>query len=115
MNSKTDIEKVLCKYLFPGHKIKKSVIVQMNDSLILEIKQHSKIRIMIEKCEECINKPDFKEIRLIGEGKSVNKALSISQLLQKKYPQLQETTNLALSETMKNEPKLTLILTKIEK
>ena len=84
----------------------------MAEPLIYQVKQHSKISSVIEKCDEYIASENFDKIILVGESKSVNKAISISQILQKKYPNLTETTNLELSDKMKNEPKLSLILTK---
>ena len=81
-------------------------------SFVFEIKQNTKMKTIIEKCDEHIEKDDFDQIIFIGESKGVNKTISISQILLNKYPQLMETTNLGLSEKMKNEPKLTIILTK---
>ena len=84
----------------------------MSEKIVFEIKQNTKMKTIIEKCDEIVGKCDFDQIIFIGESKGVNKTISISQILLNKYSQLTQTTNLGISEKIKNEPKLTIIVTK---
>ena len=68
------------------------------------IKQHSQMKSILDICDEEISKNDFISITLIGEGKSVNKTISIAEILKNKYPNLSQLSRLEPNELL--EPKL---------
>lgn len=77
---------------------------------IVNVKQHTQMKTLIEYCEKRIDSDNFQGISIVGEEKAVNKAISIAEILKNKYS-LVETTKLEESVT-KNEPKLTITLKK---
>jgi hypothetical protein len=62
-------------------------------------------------CDERISSPDFTQVTLIGEGKSVNKAISIGEILKRSHPHIRYEIALDESPTTENEPRLTITLT----
>lgn len=78
---------------------------------VFVVKQGTHMKELIAKCDEQISKPEFKQVSLIGEAKAVNKVISISEILKKKY-NLVDSIALTQSDTKENEPKLTIVLKK---
>ena len=82
--------------------------MEMSD--IVSIKQHTVMSRTIEYCESKIAEKDFTHITLVGEAKSVNKCISIAEILKRSHPNLIQDTKLTESTEHKDEPCLTIIL-----
>ena len=80
---------------------------------VFVVKQGTHMKELIPICDEIICKHDFKQLSLMGEGKAVNKTISISEILKKKY-NLTDAVALSNSDSKENEPALTIILKKSE-
>ena len=90
-------------------------MTDLNDnSCIISIKQHTKMKETIPYCDLKITSNDFRKITLIAEGKAINKAISISEILKNKYEFLDSINKLDSSPSNPQEPLFTIILQKKE-
>lgn len=74
------------------------------------VKQHTVMSRTIRYCEEQIAKDGFSELVLVGEGKAVNKAISILEILKRKCEGIDSVVELGEAEAGNGEPRLRIVV-----
>jgi DNA-binding protein len=81
-------------------------------SNVVSIKQHTVMSKTIAYCDSRIVDPTFTQVTLIGEGKAVNKCISIVEILKRTHTDIVSQITLDESPNTENEPRLTVLLSK---
>lgn len=79
---------------------------------IISVKQHTTISRTVEYCEKLIAEPNFDFLVLVGEGKAVNKCISMCEIIKRKHTELKQECTLSESGNGADEPKLAIKLYK---
>ena len=78
----------------------------------VSVKQHTVMNRTLRYCEEKITGDDFTELVLVGEGKAVNKAISILEILKRKCSGIVSTISLDESPNTNGEPRLRIVISR---
>lgn len=75
-----------------------------SDLCTILVKQHTKMNTVMEFIEKQILNSEIKIILIQGESYAVNKVISISEILKRKYPDIPQSQELSESQRLPNEP-----------
>lgn len=76
------------------------------------VKQHSVMANVIRFCESKMAEQEFTGLTLVAEGKAVNKAISINEIIKRKHVGFTSEVALVPSQTNQDEPMLRISISR---